>query len=471
MSQVKKILIIGSSAYKTSDSEVRIDCYSWRKVGQIKNPRDYHTLIIDLLSISDEKSRSQVPWDEVHLKLSIYTSTQITKRGGQIVLIGDPRFRIPAPKESPARHSNINIPFLKWTGLKFGWDNSPGDTTYAVSDNSKYEQYLKRLSQWHYSLTDVVMDESIMGQCVDFEELNQKGITVSLLTTKLCRNLSKYALAFTVLLEYYMEEATVRGTKKKSVYRGGPIIFLPRINATEEETVEIVLRDVCRVEILTPEPEWVRHYVAPGQKLIDQRIDKRQKAILKEKKSLKKDEDKRIEARERLKLLYVGETELEPVVWNILEKLGANVEKPKNPGKEDGWVSVEIGDAKYKGVLEIESTTKNQFNEKGIEQLAKWKDRGIRLRHEKYKGIFIGNSCRNEPPEGRPCPFADDWRKTANISEICVLMTADLYRLYELQWCGKFDVNTFWSDVFQTDGVFPIEKYFSGTMPKGDYSS
>jgi len=137
--RIQKILIIGSSAYKRFDSEIRIDCYSWRKVGQIKNPRDYHTLIIDLLSISDEKSRSQVPWDEVHSKLSTYTFTQIAKRGGRIVLIGDPRFRIPAPKKSSTRHSNREIPFLEWTGFKFHWDNSPGDTKYAVSDNSEYE--------------------------------------------------------------------------------------------------------------------------------------------------------------------------------------------------------------------------------------------------------------------------------------------------------------------------------------------
>ncbi len=310
-----------------------------------------------------------------------------------------------------------------------------------------------------------------MGQCIDFEELNQKGITVSLLTTKLYTNLSMYALAFTVLLEYYKDERTGYEIRKKLFYTAGPIIFLPRIDATEGETLEIVLRDVCRIEILTPEPEWVRYYVAPGQKSIDEKIGIHQESIKKEKECLEKDENKRVEARECLKLLYAGEMELEPVVWNMLEKLGANVEKPKNPGKEDGWVSVEIGNAKYKGVLEIESTTKNQFSEKGIEQLAKWKDRGIRLRHEKYKGIFIGNSCRNRPPKGRPCPFADDWCKTANISAICVLTTADLYRLYELQWCEKFNANNFWSDVFQTNGILNIDKHLSGAIPKGNYSS
>ncbi len=463
MSQPKKILIIGSIAYKKSDSKVRIDCYSWREVGEIKNPRDYHTLIINLLSIPDEKSRSQVPWDEVRSRLTIYTSTQIMKRGGDIVFIGDPRFRIPTRKKSPAKHSNIDIPFLKWTGLKFDWDNSSGDTMHAVGDNPEYEQYLKRLSQWHYSLADVVMDKLIMGQYVDFGGLEQEGIIVSLLTTKLCANLSHFALAFTVSLEYYKDKKTRYEIRKELFYTEGSIIFLPRIDAMEEEALEIVLRDICRVEIMPPEPSWVKQYVAPGQKSIDEKISIHQESITKEKECLEKDEDKRVEVRECLKLLYVGEMELELVVWNILEKLGANIERPKNPGKEDGWIEVKVGNRNHRGVLEIKSTRSCQFGEDAIGQLAKWKDRAIRLRKTAYKGIFIGNSCRDKPPNQRPEPFADGWRKSANMSEICALMTTDSYRLYELKCCGKFDTDTFWSDVFQTNGILDVDKYSSGT--------
>ncbi len=162
---------------------------------------------------------------------------------------------------------------------------------------------------------------------------------------------------------------------------------------------------------------------------------------------------------------------MESVVWNTLEELGAKVERPRNPGKEDGWIFVKVGNWNHRGVLEIKSTKSSQFGEDGIGQLAKWKDRGVRLRKEKYKGVFIGNNSRDKPPDQRPCPFANDWCKSADMSEICAITTGYLYKIYLLKYSKKLDINTFWSDVFQTNGVFPIDKYFPGTIPKKDYLS
>lgn len=471
MSQVKKILIIGSSAYEKFDSEVRIDCYSWQKIGEIKNPRDYHTLIIDLLSISDEKPRSQVPWDEVHLKLSIYTSTQIAKRGGQVVFIGDPRFRIPGPKEIPARHSNINIPFLKWTGLKFDWDNSSGDTIYAVSDNSKYEQYLKRLSQWNYSLKGVVIDESMMGQRIDFQKLNQKGIAVSLLTTKLCTNLSMYALAFKVLLEYYKDEKTRYEIRKKLFYAAGPVIFLPRIDASEDETLEIVLRDICGVIISLPEPQWIHQYIAPGQETVDKEISDYNGKIEKAKVGLEKCEKERTEVRRPLRLLYGTGIDLQDIVWEVLETLGAKVERPEKSNEEDGWLSVEIDGQVHEGVLEVKSTRSNPFNKSGIRQLGEWVARAAVDRDKEHKGIFIGNNSFDRAIKNRKPPFSLNVEQAVRTLHICALTTEYLYKIYWLKLSKKLDISGFWSDVFQTNGIFPIEKYFSGAIPKGDYSS
>jgi len=216
---------------------------------------------------------------------------------------------------------------------------------------------MQRLQKWKYSLKDVEIDPAVST----FTRMYLKEENVRLQERTFFENRSEFALAFSVRFQMPREIPVRRYDYT------GPVVFLPEINATEEETLMIVLRDFCDIEILTPEPDWVKQYVAPGQKQIDERISTRQKAILKEKKCLEKDENKRIEARECLKLLYTGETELEPVVWDILDELGGKVERPKRKGKEDGWIYPQVGNKSYPpGVLEIKSTKSNQFGEKGI---------------------------------------------------------------------------------------------------------
>lgn len=456
MANTKKLLIIGSKAFTMSTEDWLIDSFAWDEVDKIQNPYDYHTLVISLLGICDDDARNNVEWNKVWSKLTVPKTWHFLKCKGTVIVVGDPTFYVRTEKR-------MKVPFLWWTGFRFAWDNSPGDTKRPSEKFAFVKEYMQRLQKWKYSLKDVQIDPSFS----EFTRMYLKEENVRLQKRTFFENRSKFALAFLVCFQM---PGKIPGRPDLHNYTG-PVIFLPEINATEKETLMIVSRDLCDIEILTPEPEWVRHYVAPGQKQIDKRISTRQKAILKEKKCLEKDEDKRIEARECLKLLYVGETELEPVVWNTLEKLGAKVERPKNPGKEDGWIFIKVGNWNHRGVLEIKSTKSNQFNEDGIGQLAKWKDRGIRLRNEKYKGIFIGNNCRDKPPSQRPCPFADDWRRSADMSEICALTTEYLYKIYLLKSSKKLDINAFWSDVFQTNGVFSIDKYFSGTIPKKDYLS
>jgi hypothetical protein len=100
----------------------------------------------------------------------------------------------------------------------------------------------------------------------------------------------------------------------------------------------------------------------------------------------------REKTRECLKLLYERGDQLEVVVRDILRGLGAHVEDPENPGKEDGWVTVQVSGQILEGVIEVKSTKNPQFGEDGIRQLLDWVDRGIQLRQKKYKGLFFGNS-------------------------------------------------------------------------------
>lgn len=446
---MKKILIIGSKCFNMSTEDWRIDSFAWDEINEIGNPYDYHTLIIDLLGICDDSARNSIEWNELQSKLTVSNTWNFLKYKYQIIVVGDPRFDVLLEKSEKR-------PFLWWTGFEFEWDDLPGDTIYPSSDNPIPEEYTQRLCSYSYSLKDV----QIYPEHLACANLYLKEKKIHLQKKVFLKNQMRLALAFSVFLRM-----PGKFPGREYYYRyTGPILLLPRIDADEEETLEIVLRDICEIEILTREPVWVEQLVAPRQRGIDQKISRYRKAVRKVKLALQKEEDKRIEARQYLKLLHVGDTELERIVWDVLDELGGNVERPKSMGKGDGWIYPQIGNKKCSGVLEIKSTGNEQFGEGGIGQLAKWKHLAIELRDKEHKGIFIGNSCRKKSPDQRPCPFAVDWCKTAKTSRICALTTADLYRLYELKYQGKFEANTFWTYVFQTNGILNIAKYLSDAV-------
>ena len=152
----------------------------------------------------------------------------------------------------------------------------------------------------------------------------------------------------------------------------GPITFLPEINKNVDETLLIILRDLCGVESELPEPKWIQQYHAPGQSGIDSQIKTLREAIKCQCTQLEQLNKKRTQKRDCLKLLYEREFALEPIVRDILRLLGADVEDPVEKNKEDGWLIVSVDGLVLESVLEIKSTRSEQFDEGGRKQLIDW---------------------------------------------------------------------------------------------------
>jgi hypothetical protein len=155
-----------------------------------------------------------------------------------------------------------------------------------------------------------------------------------------------------------------------------------------------------------------------------------------------------------LKLLYERGKPLEDTVRGILQDLGGRIEAAKEEGKEDGWVTIEFGGETHSGVLEIKGTANNQFDIAGFRQLLEWVNRGMELRHKKYKPIFIGYSAIDLPVEKRPVAFSDTWRKSAELASVVAVKTEDLYHAYKLKTAGNLDIAKFWENLFATNGIF-----------------
>ncbi|MFN7564361.1 MAG: hypothetical protein ACK5TH_21500, partial [Prosthecobacter sp.] len=349
------------------------------------------------------------------------------------------------PFTSPQGISGM-VPFLTWSGISFEWDNQPGDTIVLSQDrrHDRYREYLSRLKSWGYSLVECKLSAA-----------RTKDRTYETVTTiGLATNRYRHHMAFEVVLAKGQDETAGGYGGSRFVARAsGTIVFLPPISATPEDTLKLALRDVCGLNICSDEPKWIQLLSAPRQAEVDKRIQEVSEEIELLQKRLADYRSELVECRQPIKLLYEREFVLEPLVLEMLQRLGAVVEKPVESNKEDGWITVRVGGLLFEGVLEIKSTKKDHFTEDGRKQLIDWVQRGIAQRQKKFKGIFIGNSAVDRPSEQRSNPFPDTWAKAAQLSEICAFTTTQLYQAYQKDCLGQLDRDHFWRSIFECDGV------------------
>jgi hypothetical protein len=446
----RKIMLIGATGYNQSDDEIKIDCFEWREIQKIENIKDYDVLILDLLKLDTEEVRKRIKWKHFISILNFEITRDIILNNGMIIVIGDPRFTI----------MDGIVNFLDWSGLIFYWDNRPGTTIITSSDyrHKKFLEYLKYLKDWKYSLSVVEINKQIIEPFLNIEFLEKRNAEISIKEDNLCETRYNCGVAFEI--RYQILE-TIRNEVKNVVHSYGPMIFLPKIYLDEDETLLLVLEYICGIEIELTEPEWLEQYSAPGQAEIDKKIKEIETKIEKLSNQLEEEQLKKENIRKCLKLLYEIKRPLEPVVREMLEVLGAQVEEPKEDNKEDGWIKLNIEGKIYEGVLEIKSTKSEQFGEEGIKQLLDWINRSIRLRKKKYKGIFIGNNAINIPPDKRPNAFSDNWVKSAELSEICALKSEDLYNIYLINSQNNINLNLFWEELFNTNGIFYMKSFLN----------
>lgn len=463
-----KVILIGAKGYQRTAEGLQVDCFLWSEIAHVSNIRDYDIIILDILPLEDESSKEEVKWEHFCSLLDFHGTMDVLLNGGEIIVIGDPRFRINLKQKQEKREKDIKesmaLEFLSWTGIDFIWDSDPGDTVIFQNDYShrRYSEYVNKLSRWDYSLASCRLNTETLSSRFNLKYIEKQDGDIYLSKDLFCCNRYKHGLA--LALQYQFRKREYGGWRVAEQY--GPIVILPKIALTEDETIQIVLTEICGIATNLPEPEWLSELLAPGQKAIDDEITRIKGEIENTFDRFQKAKDQRQECRKCLKLLYEREFALEPVVRDIFRGLGAHVEDPEEKNKEDGWIVVKVGDSINEGVLEIKSTKSDSFSEEGRKQLLDWIDRGRTLRRKNYKGIFIGNSAVDKPYKERPWAFSDSWSKAAELSGVCALKTEDLYVIHLLNARGKLDLDQFWKDLFETNGIFNMRKYWDALAPK-----
>lgn len=463
MTRHPKIALIGAQGYQREAPE-RIDCFPWQSLPKGLNLRDYDTVILNLVPLA---VRPEVNWPLFETLLNPRVTRELLHSQGRIIVIGDPRFSIPVPMNDSLGKSSGERPFLFWSGATFDWDGQPGDTVDISGDyeHRQFQEYLKNLKRWGYSLKRCKLDQAAFQDLLGDPAFERRGLNFVLQQHTLCWNRYRHALAFAI--NFALQRPARRyESEPETLFAFGPTVFLPKTDLDEDQTIVTVLRDLCGVESASAEPAWVTAIAAPGQKVVDAKIQE----LISKRESLEEELERARkeceEARMPLKLLYERGVALEKAVREVMRYLGPDVEDPKEPGREDGWVAVQVSGKTYEGVLEVKSTRNDQFGEEGIRQLLDWVNRGVQLRQKRYKGIFVGNSAVEKPVTERPWPFSDNWRKSAEVGQLVALQSSDLFLIYFLAAKGKLNRDEFWSQLFNTDGVFDMGRYREALIPK-----
>lgn len=481
-----KIAVIGAAGPRYASPEVRVECFPWNRLKKLVNLADYDIVILDLLSMTGQGLQDVETVESVLNERSVLEVLVSKNQGGpngKVYVLGDPRFSIteeinfiPVPPSPPNRGAGVfraaeastrqrETPFLYWTNMEFEWDDRPGDTIERTWEASagRFKRYADKLGRWQYSLKACRLNSHLLDEFLPTDALRDLDYELRAHVEGICSSRYSTSIVFSVRIVAEGRPSHRRagiGTAEQSMPLTGPIYFLPESQLTEEETIEFVLRDLCGVDVSAPEPEWVSQFVAPGQEAVDHEIAKLEARMQELREDHARNVEERAKVRKPLSLLYETGAPLEEAVRFVLEELGAEVETPgEDRANEDGWVSVQVGDEKFEGVLEIKGVKTKHFNLEGLRQLVEWIERGWTFREKTYTGIFVGNSSREDPPRRRVWPFNPNWVKQAEMRGYAGIRSEDLYVLYVLDRTGRLERDQFWRDLFSTKGPFYMRPY------------
>jgi hypothetical protein len=262
-----------------------------------------------------------------------------------------------------------------------------------------------------------------------FEYLNIRPSWLAYVDKKACQDWRVLASAF--------------GTNVVSLAKRvglGQIILLPSYyHHNNGELVEHCIKKLLAGKEITPQPEWAKAILAPGQQELISKITQ----INEQADALEKERGNIIDANDKLErwkcLLYAkGKHQLEPVVRDALAIVGCNVE-PQADKDSDGAVTCDYGIA----LLEIVGSKRTIKIEK-LGELTKNMGNFLAEKGSKVKGILVGNPFCEEPLDNRPpkdtqkALFANELIESAEQQSITVLLSTDLYKVVSRSLSNKF---------------------------------
>lgn len=426
----------------------------WDQLNDVQNLRDFDDVLIDLseppigrvslgetpsigrIEVADE--RSQAVWRSFDVLFSRDAVSDFLAQGGRFAFLGRADFLRPR-RLGTGDFGGGQTDFTSILKIGFEWESAAG-ARYEVQEAAEdrgLATYLADLGEYEIAVTKIepyVRRDGYGRPTEAPPPLEKKTYAVTR---------AGKPIAFSILWQDSGAEAT----------------FIPLPKRNRREAVREILKRFLGVDLSDESPPWV----ADVRVAEEDALDDREREISAQMNMLRQNManlmEERRSARLATELLYASGKPLELAVIAALEELGSEVERPTDPNKEDGWITVRVGVRTFQGVLEIKSTENEHFGAKGVRQLGEWVQRGVKNRGIQYKPIFIGSSLIREPIERRPHPFVVDVVKTASQFDAVLVRGEDLFEALMAHRRGKLDRDGFWTEMFACVGPFDVLRH------------
>jgi hypothetical protein len=447
MASFKKYLVISTETSSLTRDEFVLDRVAWGDLTKIKNLNDYDEIVINLTSRSSLSAKSFDQFEtQINTIFNQSSWAHILLSGGIIVVVGNPNSTFVTKND---RNNIVQVQPLQ-AMLDLTEDSRPLDYRRVErternleSDYKTVNKYLDSVKTWKYSLAKIGINNFWRHSLAAFNlsvSCNAIGIT-------------SYNTALAVHFQFYVMH-------REGQEHRGSIICLPPLGEGAEAEDLFIIKEFLGVTTNLPAPEWVKKLHLPNQTNIENEIVSKHEEAKKLQKQISDVEAQHEVCKRWYRLLYDDGGSLEAIVKESFELLGASVAKATKE-KDDYRVKVS---GFSEGVMEIKGTHNPKFSIGALRQLAGWMDEVIAHESIVVKGIFVGNSARNDEPRSRDKLFEKNNENYAIIKDIVILRSMDLFCLSILKQLGLLDVDAFWKEFYGCKGALPVEKYWA-TVP------
>lgn len=431
---MRKIAIIGTDLTEIEPRASKVELFEWDDISSDTiNLRDYDGVIVDV---------SRLP-NVVPLHSELVFSASVLRdvlkgKNSFFVIIGSPATTLSSKS------------LAEKIGIKVGIVRGSGDSIRIPKESkgSKYEPYTAKVQRFTYSYSLQLEPTDELKRLMTSRSMPEMTIrSMPLLETRADYSIASINDAFVFKVNQY----DARRLDEKDEPFKGDLVLLPPLDAANEQ-FELILSILDSEGNETVTPDWVEEISVVGQAKIDKAIASSETKLVEFTTQLEGLAESRAELREALEMLYKADKPLEKSLKTYLSKLGFTISEPQ---KETNKVEfyLEQGDLKF--VVEVKSTTKQMFDQKGLRQANDWRDDVLLDTGETYKPLFIGSNQYKLKPSERSSDYLAqnliDYAKSRDIACITVLQLFDELQKVEAK---DMDPSELTQKLYDTKGLY-----------------
>lgn len=404
--------------------------FSWTNIPDDLNVADYHNVIMDLgLGYNVRELRRSI---DLTVLPPATDFANLMFGGGEVICIG-----VLGQKLGSNPYKDIHW----WMPARPRFEKRTG--TQIVDVREEWSFYFASVGEWYFHAFLQDIRPNFRDRASYIRRVIPGASSFEGSARPLAETIYDAAIAFQ--MSYRIENSRGDRRSTDSVY------WLPPVtDGRHRRAVEKILQHRYSIELRVTPPDWVEGFSLPNEEVVAGNLSELQDEIsrLEEKEF---DLKQRLEDERRFKqLLYErGEVGLEEIVRDALEILGAKVQEPDVPGREDGRL---IDPSGRPAILEIKGRT-GTLKLSDVRQLEQWRTDAELEDQYSAKPILIGNLNSDSPLSDRGKVFPSNCVRTATRYGHCLVRTEQLFQAVVAHQRGNFQSEEFWDALFQSEGV------------------